>query len=170
MDFNIIEFCEASHGSLINELTEILHDAYRPLAEQGMRYMATHQPPDITLRRLKKGISFFGFSKNELIATITLIKSDPTEPCNWYQKSEVYYFSQFAVKTNHQGLGFGKALLNFIEKYAYQNGAQELALDTSEHADELISMYKKRSYRFVEYANWDSTNYRSVILSKSLGE
>jgi len=29
-------------------------------------------------------------------------------------------------------------------------------------------MYEKRGYRFIEYARWDSVNYRSVILSKTL--
>ena len=32
----------------------------------------------------------------------------------------------------------------------------------------LIDYYQKRSYRFIEYVDWDVTNYRSVILSKSL--
>jgi DNA-binding winged helix-turn-helix (wHTH) protein len=43
-----------------------------------------------------------------------------------------------------------------------------MALDTSEHADHLISIYKNRGYRFVEHVRWESVNYRSVVLSKVL--
>jgi hypothetical protein len=47
-------------------------------------------------------------------------------------------------------------------------GFSEIALDTSERAHHLIQMYEKRGYRFVEYFQWEVTNYRSVVLSKKL--
>lgn len=168
--FVIVKFDETKHAHLIEQLTEMLHAAYRPLAEKGMKYLATHQSSDITLKRLKKGDSFLGFIEGELVSTITIVKDDPNEPCGWYQKPEVYFFTQFAVKPKYQGLGLGKRLMDFIENYAITDGAKEIALDTSEHAHHLISMYEKRKYRFVEYAQWGVTNYRSVILSKTLQE
>ncbi len=58
--------------------------------------------------------------------------------------------------------------MDYVEAYAAEEGACEIALDTSEHAHHLISMYQNRGYRFVEYAQWDVTNYRSVVLSKTL--
>jgi GNAT superfamily N-acetyltransferase len=166
--FSIVPFDEKLHLGLIAELTDLLHSAYRPLAERGMRYLATHQPPETTLSRLKKGEPYLGFIGDELVATITLIKGSPKESCTWYQKPEVFYFSQFAVKPKYQGCGLGRKLMDFIEKQAELKGAAELALDTSEHADNLISMYQARKYRLVEYTQWEVTNYRSVILSKAL--
>ena len=59
-------------------------------------------------------------------------------------------------------------ILNFAEEYAKSHGALELALDTSEKAKHLIELYSKKGYRTVDKANWDSTNYESVIMSKSL--
>jgi hypothetical protein len=58
--------------------------------------------------------------------------------------------------------------MGIAEARAREKGVAELALDTSEHAEGLIAMYKRRGYRFIEYAQWDSVNYRSVILSKRL--
>jgi hypothetical protein len=55
-----------------------------------------------------------------------------------------------------------------VERRAREKGVAELALDTSEHAEGLIAKYTRRGYRFIEYAKWDSVNYRSVILSKRL--
>ena len=169
-EFSIEKFEVSKHGHLIEELTEMLHEAYRPLAEQGMKYQATHQPPETTLYRLRKGSSFLGFIGDELVSTVTLVMGDPEEMCLWYKKPEVYFFTQFAVKTSWQRTGLGKTILDYLESYAAQNGAMEIALDTSEHAHRLITMYKNRYYRFIEYIDWDVTNYRSVILSKNLQE
>ncbi|MBW1796697.1 MAG: GNAT family N-acetyltransferase, partial [Deltaproteobacteria bacterium] len=46
------------------------------------------------------------------------------------------------------------------------DGASELALDTAEQATHLINWYERLGYRFIEYVDWDVTNYRSVIMSK----
>lgn len=166
--FEVVRFDESQHLSLIAPLTEMLHQAYRPLAERGMRYLATHQPPEMTLKRLRKGDSFLGFIGGELASTITVVRGDVRESCPWYQKPEVFFFTQFAVKPKYQGLGLGRKLMDFVEDYGLRSGAKEMALDTSEHADHLISIYKNRGYRFVEYVRWDSVNYRSVVLSKIL--
>ena len=50
------------------------------------------------------------------------------------------------------------------------SGFKEIALDTCEDAESLISYYEKRGYRFVEHVQWDPkiVNYRSVVMSKSL--
>ena len=167
-DLRLVKFEEEAHAALVEPLTELLHSAYRPLAEKGMRYLATHQPPETTLKRLKKGDSFLGFLGDELASTITVVKGNQNESAKWYQTPQVYYFSQFAVKPSHQGKGIGARLMDFVEEYGTRQGATEMALDTSEHAQDLILTYTKRGYRFVEYTQWDDTNYRSVILSKLL--
>jgi hypothetical protein len=60
------------------------------------------------------------------------------------------------------------ALLDEAERLAREDGATELACDTSEHASELRATYSRRGYREVGFVRWDVTNYRSVILSKTL--
>ena len=43
------------------------------------------------------------------------------------------------------------------------------ALVAQEEEDgELITWYERRGYRFVEYCDWEVTNYRSVIHTKTL--
>lgn len=49
-------------------------------------------------------------------------------------------------------------------------GARELACDTAEGAVHLIAMYRKRGFRQVGTADWEGTNYMSVVLSKSLAD
>lgn len=168
MQFSIVPFEEERHSVLVPELTAILHSSYKRLADMGLRFLATHQPPEMTLKRLKKGKSFLGFAGDELMSTITLVNGSPTDDCEWYRKPEVGYFTQFAVKPEFQGLRLGRQLMDFIEEQARIDGLQEIALDTSEHAHHLIKMYEARGYRFVQHVRWPEVNYRSVVLSKSL--
>jgi GNAT superfamily N-acetyltransferase len=165
---NIVPFNPAEHNSYIAPLTELLHLSYEPLARAGMRYLATHQPPETTFKRLCEGDSFLSFSEGRLIGTITLKPTLSGGTCAWYKTTGVYHFGQFAIHPDFQKLGIGSRMMDMVEERARTLGARELALDTSEHAHHLISMYQKRNYRFIEYAQWDVTNYRSVILSKSL--
>lgn len=164
----IVSFELADHDFLVEPLTELLHLCYKPLAERGMRYLATHQSPDVTRERLLSGDSFLGFSGDRLVSTVTLKFTRPDSLCAWYRRPEVYHFSQFAVHPEFQGHGIGSSIMDMLETRARELGAKELALDTSEHADNLIAMYNKRGYRHVDYVQWTQTNYRSVILSKNL--
>lgn len=61
-------------------------------------------------------------------------------------------------------------LIRRVEELAVQDGAAELALDTAEGAHHLIRYYSARGYRFVDYVQWNDTNYRSVLMSKRLSD
>lgn len=161
-------FDRERHSTLVEPLTELLHRSYAPLAARGLRYLATHQSPQITLERLNEGESYLTFEGDELIGTVTLKSPRATCRSQWYTQPGHYHFGQFAVDPRYQGRGLGSRIMDFLETRAKSLGARELALDTSEKADHLIAMYEKRGYRLVERTQWDQVNYRSVILSKSL--
>jgi GNAT superfamily N-acetyltransferase len=151
------------------ELTDLLHRAYRPLAEQGFRYWSTHQSVEDTRTRIRRGECYVGVRRDRIVATITLVGPEAARGCPWYERPGVAVFSQFAVEPDLQGAGLGSRLLDRVESRASEMGALELALDTAEGAARLIRFYERRGYRFVEYADWEKTNYRSVVLSKPLG-
>jgi len=46
---------------------------------------------------------------------------------------------RFAVRPSHQGRGIGAALLRLVEQRAAEQSVRRLALDTSEHASDLIA-------------------------------
>jgi GNAT superfamily N-acetyltransferase len=153
----------------ISEITMLLHRSYKKLADLGFRYLATHQKDDETQRRLNKGKSYIALSKERIISTITLYMND-TEAHNadWYKKEGVAHFGQFGVLPEYQNKGIGSYMMDILEARAKKEGAVEIALDTAEGAAHLINYYKKRGYRYIEYVNWEVTNYRSVIMSKKL--
>jgi GNAT superfamily N-acetyltransferase len=162
------QFNPESHGILVEELTDLLHKAYAGLANQGLRYVASHQSSTVTLQRLSEGESYLAFLQNKLIGTITLTGLKPKSSSNWYRTEGVYSFHQFGISPEFQGRGIGSQIMDLIEIRARDLGATELALDTSENATHLISLYQKRGYRFIEFVQWEGVNYRSVIMSKSL--
>lgn len=150
------------------ELTGLLHRAYGPLAERGLRFVATHQDEQTTRRRAERGECYLAIEGTRLIGTVTLYSPDKTDGSPWRDRSDVASFGQFAVEPEFQRQGIGSSLIRFVERRAVELGAVELALDTAEPADDLIRFYTSRGYRFIEYVKWGEVNYRSVVLSKRL--
>ena len=152
----------------LDAITRVLHAAYAPLAAAGMRYVASHQDVSTTRRRMSHGETFVAVCDDAVVGIITLAEAPATHGSPFYDRPDVASFGQFAVRPALQRQGIGTRLMDIVEQRAREKGVVELALDTSEHAEALIAMYTKRGYRFIEYAQWDGVNYRSVILSKQL--
>ena len=154
----------------IETLTDLVHMSYRQLAELGFRYWATHQSVEDTKKRISKGECYVATESGAIIGTITLNFPEKTYAHPWYDRPEVTTFHQFAVDPDFQKQGVGSKLMDWIENRAVELGAQELSCDTADGATHLIEMYKKRGFREVGKADWEGTNYTSVILSKTLEE
>ncbi len=152
----------------VTELTDLLHLSYRQLAARGLRYVATHQDEDITRRRIAGGQCFVATIGDRLVATITLKSQGPAHGCDWYRRPGVAYCAQLGVEPDLQRRGIGALLLDVVEQRAWLTGSEQIALDTSEQATDLIGWYGRRGYRQVQQVDWEVTNYRSVVLSKSL--
>ena len=159
-----------SENDSIKELTELLHRAYKILADMGLHFIATWQTEEMTKRLVTNGDCFIALLDNRMIGTILLYgrhKDDGTLP-QWYKREDVRVCGKFAVEPEYQRLGIGNKLMDFIESYAKKLGINEIALDTSDKAQHLIDYYTKRGYRFICTHKWPRVNYSSVVLSKSL--
>lgn len=151
-----------------DELTDLLHRAYAPLLAAGMRFNATHQPAEVTRERCESGECWVLAHDGRLIGTVTLYAPDGTSGTPHYDREDVASFGQMCVDPAWQGKGLASVLMDLAEHRARELGAAHVALDTSERAGRLIAIYSARGYAFVEHAQWDHTNYRSVIMSKPL--
>ena len=152
----------------IDAITAMLHEAYAPLAQQGLRFVATHQDAETTRRRMNRGETILALDVDHVVGTITLKDADQTEGSAFYNRPDVAGFGQFAVRPSHQGAGVGSTLLALIERRAQEKGVGMLALDTSEDAAHLIALYESRGYAFVEHVRWPDVNYQSMIFAKPL--
>jgi GNAT superfamily N-acetyltransferase len=164
-----IVFRRLTEQDSITELTDLLHAAYAELADAGMRFVASHQPAEVTRRRAAQGECWVAVSRSELVGTLTVVPPGVPAKYHWYTRSGVARLNQFGVRPDMRGRGIGDELMRIGERRAVEMGATEVALDTAEGALRLIETYSRRGYRFIDYADWrPETNYRSVVLSKSL--
>lgn len=152
----------------LEELTDLVHRAYRQLADLGFRYWGVHQTVEDTKKRIASRQCYVVVLEGKLIGTILLTPPDQQNGHPWYDRPDVATFHQFAVEPDHQKKGIGSKLLDTIEKQALRLGVKELACDTAEGATHLIQLYQKRGFRPVDTADWNITNYKSIILSKTI--
>ena len=152
----------------VEDLTELLHQAYRQLGEMGLNYTAVDQDSATTIRRIQRGECLVAELDGQIVGTVTWYPPQALGRCAWYRRPGVAVFGQFAVRPESQGQGVGSHLMLEVERRARVEGATELALDTAEPAYHLIAYYARRGYRQVETAQWTGKTYRSVIMSKEL--
>jgi GNAT superfamily N-acetyltransferase len=153
----------------MEELTQLLHRAYAELGAMGFWYKAVDQSVDVTRKRVSRGECYVLIHRGELGGTALLLPPSCRAPhCEWYDRPDVAVMGQFAVEPRHQRRGWGSELIRHLEARARELGADELSLDTSEGAAHLIALYERRGYRHVGHAQWEHTNFRSVLLSKRL--
>ncbi len=152
----------------LQALTELLHRAYAPLAAAGMRFVASFQDVEVTHQRVSAGETIVGVEAGRIIATITLKAPGTTHGSPFFERPDVASVGQFAVAPEHQHRGIGTLLGTLTEQRSRELGARYLALDTSERATDLIAIYEAHGFRQVEHVQWESLNYRSVVMAKSL--
>lgn len=156
-------------GDSLQELTDLINRAYKALADQGMRYVGTHQGPETTAQRIAGGLTWVALDGSRLIGTVTVYPPGSMSGCPYYRDEAPAVFGQFAVCPNHQKKRIGSQLLNRAEGSARQWGATLLACDTSEQALGLIEMYQKWGFAVVGEADWrPAVNYKSVILAREI--
>lgn len=166
--FPDITFGRLDSRDSISELTTLLHRAYAGLADLGLRYMATHQSDEMTAQRVAQGECYVARRAGKVIGTIMF---KPAEKCSgspWLDRPEVSCLAQFGVDPAEQGTGLGAMLLSMVEQRAQETGAREIALDTAEPAHHLVRWYTRCGYRLIETMQWSHTNYRSVVMSKTI--
>ncbi len=156
-----------SEKDSISELTSLLHRAYKQLADMGLYFVATYISEEDMQGFVNRGKCFVAESDGKIIGTILLYPKGKNMP-ELYKRDDVLVFGKFAVEPEYQCKGVGAMLMDYIEKYVKTKGIKELALDTAEGAHHLIDYYSKRGYKRVGYYQWSVTNYRSVIMSKTL--
>ena len=164
MNVHIRPFAETDS---VSELTSLLHRSYKRLADMGLHFVATYISEEDTKYFVDNGECFVAELEGKIIGTILIYPKGKNTP-EFYKRDDVAVFGKFAVDPLYQNKGVGEMLMNYIENHVKSKGIKELALDTAEQAVHLIEYYKKRGYRFMGYQKWSVTNYRSVIMSKTL--
>lgn len=152
----------------LEELTELLHRAYKKQADKGFIMLASHQDVAMTKRRLKGAECYVAIHNKKMVATVCYHRHNNSTDGQWYDRDDIATYGQFGVDPGYQNIGLGIKLMELMETRARKDKVVELTIDTAEANYELIAYYKKRGYREVGHVQWTLVNYRSVILSKKL--
>lgn len=154
----------------VEALTTLIHRAYRRLGDAGWNLTGVDQSADTTRERIMEAECWVAVSTTDgsLIGTILVRPPNRAGDCPYFKKEGVAVINQLAVEPSFQGRGVGKRLVEQAERRAVEMGASEIALDTPEPAEELVSWYRKRGYALVDRIAWQGKTYRSVVMAKSL--
>jgi GNAT superfamily N-acetyltransferase len=152
----------------LEELTALLHRAYKQLADMGLRFLATHQDVETTRRRIAKGTCFVAELEGRIVGTITYNPPGMAKGSPYIEKANVGHVQQMGIEPTLQGKGIASALMRHAEQFARHHGALEMSLDTAESATHLVAWYERLEYEVIEHVQWDVTNYRSVVMGKKL--
>ena len=159
-----------SPSDSIGELTELLHLAYAPLAAMGLNYTAADQTIATTRARVNAGTCFIAESDGNILGTIVVESPKDDPECPYFAQRHVASAHQWAVLPSHQRTGIGSRLLRHAEAWARANGYSELALDTAEPAQQLVTLYERRGYKRVGVVQGAGKRYRSIFMAKKLGD
>jgi GNAT superfamily N-acetyltransferase len=152
----------------VSELTRLIRLCYEPHAIAGLRFNATWQQDHDTLRRISEGRCYVMHLRAQVVATVTLEDSDPENDCHYFRDPKTATFHQFCVHPDLQKLGVGRDIINSIAAEARGRGYSQLALDTAEPATALRTYYERLGFKTIGTHQWPTTNYRSVVLIKSI--
>lgn len=156
-------------GDCLESLTALIHEAYAPHADCGLRYWATHQSAEDTRQRFASGQGLVAVLDGDCVGTITVRPPQPESLVELYRDPGVWSIGQFAVSPTFEGRGIGKQLHEAAIQWALQNGGHTMALDTAEPATALIEKYLGWGYRVVGRCDWrPKTNYISVLMARPL--
>jgi GNAT superfamily N-acetyltransferase len=107
----------------VSALTALLHRAYGPLAEQGLRFLATWQDDERTRRRIAEGECYLACDGGAVVGTVLLRGPGASRGTPWYERPDVAVFGQFGIEPSWQRRGVGSRLLDFVERRAVELGA-----------------------------------------------
>lgn len=153
----------------VEELTDLLHRAYKPLADKGLNFIATHQSVEYTRNYFRKGECYILVNpENKICGTIFYYLQTFHDAPEIFKDNDTVLFGKFAVEPELQKSGIGSKLMDFTESIAKSRGKKQMVLDTSENAGHLIKYYEKRGYKYIHHWQWPDVNYTSVVMLKQL--
>ena len=150
-------------------ITDLVHEAYLPHSQSGLRYWGTHQTVDDTAKRIRSGTALLMLDEDQYVGIVIVRPPQPASAVPLYRQPNVWSISQFCVSPKYKGRGNGRKLHEKALSFAASAGAEFMALDTAKPAKGLIAMYQNWGYSVVGSCDWrPHTNYESVLMKRAI--
>jgi GNAT superfamily N-acetyltransferase len=152
----------------LEEVTEMLHRAFAPMAALGANCQCVDQSASTTRERMSRGDCLVAVADRRIVGTLTLETCDPASSVAHYRRPGVASLHQFAVDPLYQGAGVGGSMLKVATMWAHMRQFAELALDTPALALDVRAYYAHQGFRLIGGARLAGRAYDSVIMSKPI--
>jgi GNAT superfamily N-acetyltransferase len=138
-----------------NEITDLLHLAYKERAKEGLFYGAYSQTADKTMQRVGDGICLVALVENKLVGT-GMVKFRTK------RKKKYSDLCQVGVHPAFKEQGIGTKLRSMCIELCKQYNVNVVYCDTSEKANFVIFWYLKAGWQKVGFLSHRATNYYSI--------
>jgi GNAT superfamily N-acetyltransferase len=166
-----VEIREISDTDDLGAITDLVHAAYLPHAQSGLRYWGTHQTVEDTAKRIRSGTALLLVNEGRYVGMVIVRPPQPASEVPLYRQPDVWSISQFCISPEYKGKGYGRKLHERALSFASGAGAGFMALDTAEPARDLIAMYQSWGYSVVGRCDWrPHTNYESVLMKRAIAK
>lgn len=145
----------------LEEITTLLHRAYRALGQAGLNFTAVDQSVEHTAERLDGALAWVAEEDSKLVG-IAVAHLDQGTPL--YRIPATWILGPLAVEPGSQGRGIASRLHEAILESLRSQGVRQIALDTAEPAKDLIDLYSSWGYRRVGSVQWQGKTYRSALM------
>lgn len=153
----------------VEELTALLHRAYKRLADMGFNYTAVNQSVETTRERIEGCDCFIATLDNRICGTVNLDLRGRDDPPWVAGRKDCAYASQLAVEPTLRKLGLGAKLMGILPKAAREGGLCILRR-RYQRARGLSDRLLHRTWRGTKIVEprrqLEGKSYRSVVLAK----
>lgn len=148
----------------VTELRNLLHDAYKMRARQGLNFTASYQDEEMTRDSLLKDDrqTFLAAANGTLAGTFQLCMNKRTALGTGVS------FNRFGIHPDYRGHGLGGILLEHAAQISRSRGCEHLFLDTAQPAFDLVTFYQRHGFAIVGQTWWDGKTYASWIMRRKL--
>jgi len=155
------------------ELTALLHQAYRELQDQGLNFTAATQDIETTRRRVAEGACWVIEFEGRIAATMTMSVPPPDD----IQSLSVHarspstgWLCQIAVGPELRGRAVARTLFAAACDWALSEGTKTVGLDTAAPAQHLVDMYSRWGFEHRDTVRFPGKTYDSIVMTTALRE
>jgi ribosomal protein S18 acetylase RimI-like enzyme len=134
----------------LNKIVEMYIIARRDLQENDIHQWDYNDPSiQVLLKDIKAGNLYVAVKDNNILGSIVLDEEKEPEhkDIDWaVEDGRALYLHRLVVHLDFQGEGTGKALMEFADQYAKENGYTSIRLDAYEENEVARGLYENFGY------------------------
>ena len=148
-------------------LTDLLHEAYAELGNQGLNYTAVDQSVETTRERASGGQCWIVEARETIVGTLTM-SYPPAEGIRELtpeaRQPKRAWLNQVAVSPRIQRSGIAGRLWELGKDWAHRQGATAIGVDTAQPATHLVRLYVSWGFEHRGVVHWPGKTYDSVVM------